>query len=80
MAPVTPLSLRVPAGEGWLRGIVVWVTLAAELLGALVVGWALLRLGPGSEPGAGSRRSKACGESSTSRRRSARLQGVDKQE
>lgn len=83
IAPVAPLSLRVPAGEGWLRDAVVWITLAAELLGAVVVGWALLCLGTGSDLDAGSRRSKARGESSAAaagRRRSARLQRVDKQE
>lgn len=83
IAPVPPLSLRVPAGEGWLRDAVVWVTLAADLLSAVVVGWALLRLGSGSDLGVGSSRSKARGESSAAsagRRRSARLQRVDKQE
>lgn len=69
--PPNPLSLRVPAGEAWRRDAVVWTTLAAELLGALVVGWALLRLSAGDRRSASSTGRPAAAEGV--RRRSARL-------
>jgi hypothetical protein len=75
--PVGPLSLRAPAGEAWRRDAVVWVTLAAELLGALVVGWALLRFGTGGT-GAGPPGGGGC-SGPVGRRRSARLRGEKQQ-
>lgn len=66
------LSLQVPAGEAWRRDAVVWTTLAAELLGALVVGWALLRLSAGDRRSASFSTGRPAAAEGV-RRRSARL-------
>lgn len=69
------LSLRVPAGEAWRRDAVVWTTLAAEVLGALLVAWALLRLTDTTGTAGTGRgmRSPAAAAQDSRRRRSARL-------